>query len=293
MTSQYKHIGLTVKSDLEAKSDTVKRITSLLCRLEAQVYIDSERIDASACSTSPHTLTTDSPLDLMIVVGGDGTILRAVRQLPHLSVPILSIHRGTVGFLAEVPPHELEEWVPSMLRGEAMHDERRVLEVYIEREGEVIESGIALNEAVVGQKSIARLLNVSTSIDAESLTTFNADGLIIATPTGSTAYSLAAGGPIVHPQLAATILTPINPHSFSQKPVVLPASSQISVFIEDGDDVVVTLDGQRTLRLQGTDTVHAHLHKERLTFLRRKEDTFFATLRQKLQWGARTDELNG
>ena len=159
----------------------------------------------------------------------------------------------------------------------------------------MIYSGYALNEAVVAQGTIARLVDLKTEVNGEDLTTFHADGLIIATPTGSTAYSLAAGGPIVHPAQLATILTPINPHSFSQKPIVLPSSDEIKVTVLTKEnkfkdaEVILTLDGQVYVPLKNGDVIHASGCKTTVQFLRRKQDTFFGTLRTKLKWGERLE----
>ena len=296
MSAQYQNIGLTVKSDLDHKEQAVEQVFKILCDYGATVYADIDRLDGVTCLKDVQPLSESTDLDLMIVIGGDGTILRAVRQLPSLNVPILSINRGTIGFLAEVPADGIEDALPQLLSGDAVIDKRAVLDVQIVRDGSVIHSGIALNEAVIAQGTIARLVNLETYVNNEPLTMFHADGLIIATPTGSTAYSLAAGGPIVHPSQAATILTPINPHSFSQKPVVMDGSSTIDVHIVPSDSnkynekrVVLTLDGQVSYPLEDGDHIQTKVHDTRLQFLRRKEDTFFSTLRQKLKWGERTE----
>ena len=156
-------------------------------------------------------------------------------------------------------------------------------------------SGFALNEAVIAQGTIARLVDLQTTVNDEPLTTFHADGLIIATPTGSTAYNLSAGGPIVHPTLDAMILTPINPHSFSQKPVVIRSDGQVQITIQttkkkyDDTEVVLTLDGQVYIGLEGGDIITITQDKRSVKFVRRAQDTFFGTLREKLKWGESVD----
>jgi NAD+ kinase len=165
------------------------------------------------------------------------------------------------------------------------------LHVLVRRNGEVLHEGFVLNEAVISQGSIARLLNLRASVNSEELTNFRADGLIVATPTGSTAYSLAAGGPIVYPTMSAMILTPINSHSFSQKPIVIPGSHKVQVQVEAKEskfhdvEVSLTLDGQSYFTLYRHDIVEVWLEKEKVQFLRRRDDTFFGTLRKKLKWG--------
>ncbi len=176
--------------------------------------------------------------------------------------------------------------IPKFLLGtEGVVEERSLLMIGATREKEI------LFEAVVSQGAISRLIDLETRVNGDPLTTFHADGVIIATPTGSTAYSLAAGGPIVHPELQATIITPINPHSFSQKPIVIPAKDTVEVTILTKQNkfsdvqVSLTLDGQTYVSLKGGDTVRAVVAKDTVRFLRRSEETFFGILRNKLKWG--------
>lgn len=257
--------------------------------------MDAERRPTTLKKHRPFSSTKN--LDLLLVVGGDGTIIRAVREMDDLSVPILSINKGTIGFLAELSLHETEKLLPKFLRGdEGVLEERGLLSITAKRGTKTILSGRVLNEAVISQGAIARLIDLETYVNGDLLSTFHADGVIIATPTGSTAYSLAAGGPIVHPELQATILTPINPHSFSQKPLILSADDQIDVTIltkesrYDDLQVSLTLDGQTYITLKGGDTVRACACGETVKFLRRNEETYFSTLRTKLKWGERLEE---
>jgi NAD+ kinase len=163
------------------------------------------------------------------------------------------------------------------------------------RGDEELLSGFALNEAVIAQGTIARLVDLKTTVNDEPLTTFHADGLIIATPTGSTAYNLSSGGPIVHPTLDAMILTPISPHSFTQKPVVIRSDARVEIKVltklskYKDTDVVLTLDGQIYVRVQEDDRITVTEDKRTVKFLRRERDTFFGTLREKLKWGERVD----
>jgi len=243
------------------------------------------------CSSNLEKMDQIEDLDLLIVIGGDGTILRSVREMKDFSIPILSVNWGTVGFLSEIKLDEAEELIPLLLTGGAVIEERGILDVVAKRDGQELFSGHALNEAVIAQGTIARLVDLRTKVNDEELTTFNADGLIISTPTGSTAYSLAAGGPVVYPTLKAMILTPINPYSFGQKPIVIPGDAvvEIEVLTKENKfqdtEVVLTVDGQVYVPLQRGDTVHAHVNSKTIKFLRRKQDTFFSTLRTKLKWG--------
>ena len=287
----FHRIGVTVKSDLDHKDEAVKTVMEIVKKSGAEVLVDDTRCQDLPSAKGMAVFEDEKNLDLLIVIGGDGTILRAVRQLNDFSIPILSVNRGAVGFMAETNMDEAATLLPKLLGGEGIIDERSVLHVEAKRGKDILFNGNVLNEAVISQGTIARLMNLRTSINGEELTTFRADGLIIATPTGSTAYSLAAGGPIVHPRLSAAILTPINSHSFSQKPLVIPSDHVIEVEVQTKDnkfsdvEVSLTLDGQTYIRLERGDTVSAHINKQTVKFLRRKQDTFFGTLREKLKWG--------
>lgn len=291
----YRRIGITVKSDLTERDSAVDKVLSILKIHGAEIYVDSKRCSDLPSAKGVSQMDREEGIDLLLVIGGDGTILRAVRELKDFSIPILSVNRGAVGFLAETNIDEAEHILPQLLSGEGSIEERSFLQITAHRGDEQHFSGVVLNEAVISQGSIARLMDLRTSINGEELTTFRADGLIISTPTGSTAYSLSAGGPIVHPRLSATILTPINSYSFSQKPIVIPGDHVVEVEVltqenKFGDtEVSLTLDGQVYLSLKRNDRVAARQHPESVKFLRRNQDTFFSTLRAKLKWGERLE----
>lgn len=294
MTS-FKRVGVTVKSGLEDRCASVDTIVSILQNEGCEVCMDPKRRGGLECATDLPEYDSEHDIDLLVVIGGDGTILRAVRELSDCTTPILSINRGRVGFLAELEFDDAESELPNLLRGNGILDERKLLNVKAMRGKKEVLSGFALNEAVIAQGTIARLVDLNTSINGEELTTFHADGLILATPTGSTAYSLSSGGPIVHPTLDAMILTPISPHSFSQKPIVIRSDATVSIEVRtkqkkfNDTDVVLTLDGQVYVSLEGGDVVTVTQDERIVHFLRRKQDTFFGTLRQKLKWGERVD----
>lgn len=288
---KYTKVGLTVKSGLEDRCESVDMIIDILQAAGASVFMDPQRRGGLECATSLPEYTSEDDIDLLIVLGGDGTILRTVRELNSCSIPILSVNRGTVGFLAEIEFDEAAAELPRLLAGEGMLDTRRLLHVRAMRGDTEILSGFALNEAVIAQGTIARLVDLKATVNGEQLTTFHADGLIISTPTGSTAYNLSSGGPIVHPTLEATILTPISPHSFSQKPVVIRSDATIEIEVQtkqkkfQDTEVVLTLDGQVYMGLEGGDIVTITQDERTVQFVRRAQDTFFSTLRQKLKWG--------
>lgn len=296
MSLVYKNIGVTVKSDLSEKDEAVEHIFSILCKAGVTVYADPDRTKGLACVKGHPTLSADTPLDLLVVIGGDGTILRVIREMEHPLPPILSVNRGAVGFLAETSFEEAHAIIPHFLHGKCSVEERQLLHIVARRNGTILFDGHVLNEAVIAQGAIARLLDLKTEINNEPLTVFHADGLIIATPTGSTAYSLAAGGPIVHPKISAMILTPLNAHSFAQKPIVIPGNQSVTVAVNKkvnkflDTEVSLTLDGQAYQSLQRDDIVEARVSDRSVKFLRRAEDTFYGTLRTKLKWGERLED---
>ncbi len=291
----YTRIGVTVKSGLEDKCKTVDMIVSILQDAGAQVWMDPKRAGGIECATDLPEYESEDDIDLLVVIGGDGTILRAVRELSDCSTPILSVNRGRVGFLAELEIDDAAKEIPALLAGDGMLDERRLIHVVAKRDDKELISGFALNEAVIAQGTIARLVDLKTSVNGEPLTTYHADGLIISTPTGSTAYNLSSGGPIVHPSLDAMILTPISPHSFSQKPVAIRADAKVEIEVQtklskySDTDVVLTLDGQVYVTVEEGDVITITEDERTMKFLRRSQDTFFGTLRQKLKWGERLD----
>lgn len=295
MKLKYQTVGITARSDIEDREYSLSLVTGILEKIGATVLLDGKRCALPSLKRFRKYKSTQE-LDLLVVLGGDGTILRTMREMDNWSVPILSMNRGTIGFLAEMVLDEAKTMLPLFLAGRGKVEERSLIQVTAYRGSTVLLSGRVLNEAVIAQGAIARLIDLQTSINGDPLATFHADGLIIATPTGSTAYSLAAGGPIVHPELRATILTPINPHSFTQKPLVLPAEDEVEVTILTKQNkfsdiqVSLTLDGQTYVTLQRDDTVHACVAPYTAKFLRRTEETFFSTLRSKLKWGERLED---
>lgn len=292
----YKRIGLTVKSGIDDHDAVVRTVLDILETEQADVRVDAKRVDRIAGAQDLPTFTAASDVDLLIVIGGDGTILRTIRELQDCSIPLLTINRGAVGFLAEMTVEEAPTLLPVLLNGEGWIEKRTLLRIHAKRGDETLYEGFVLNEAVISQGSIARLVDLRTTVNGEELTTFRADGLIISTPTGSTAYTLAAGGPIVHPEIPAAILTPINSHSFSQKPIVIPADHHISVEVQTkpnkfGDaEVSLTLDGQSYVRLRRGDRIDAWMCQDSVQFLRRSKETFYGTLRTKLKWGERPED---
>jgi NAD+ kinase len=225
---------------------------------------------------------------VVVVFGGDGTILRAARLAAPHGIPILGVNLGGFGFLAEVSGPEVDRALHRLLEGEFHLDERMMLRAWVEHEGRPIQEFLALNDIVVTKSGYARLLKLRTFVDAEHLATQLADGLIVATPTGSTAYSLSAGGPIIHPAVEGIVLTPIAAHSLNARAVVVSASDTINIQVEPvGTPPILTVDGQEGYPLQPGDEVRVERSPHRARLVRLGHGGFYSRLRAKLSWGER------
>jgi NAD+ kinase len=223
-----------------------------------------------------------------MVLGGDGTLLSVARLLKEREVPILGVNLGSLGFLTEVTTQELFVRLEHVLDGAYSIQERIRLTTAIYRHsGESLQQPVVLNDVVISKGTLARIINLEVVVDDLYLTTYRADGLIVSTPTGSTAYSMAAGGPIVHPNLQALILNPICPYTLSHRPLVLPDTARIRVTLQTrNEDVLVTLDGQVGIPLHYQDVVEIQQASRPMRLIRTtKQDQYFQILRTKLKWG--------
>lgn len=228
--------------------------------------------------------------ELVVVLGGDGTLIHAagILRLTGREVPVLGVNLGSLGFMTEVPVGDLYPVLDAVLLGNFTAERRMRLSVEVERGGRVIHSGDVLNDAVINKGALARMIDLEAFVDGRRLTTYKADGVIVSTPTGSTAYSLSANGPIVVPTLEAVVVTPICPHALSQRPVVLPASSQVELQLSHSNgEVYLTLDGQSGLPLQQGDLLRLHRSPRPLLLVKNPQIDFFGLLRAKLRWGER------
>jgi NAD+ kinase len=225
--------------------------------------------------------------DLLVALGGDGTLIHAAGLLRGREVPILGINLGTLGFLTEVPRDRALPLLERALAGALPASRRLLLEVQVRRHGELLLDGFCLNDVVISKNALSRLARLEALVDGRPAATYEADGLIVATPTGSTAYSLSAGGPIVYPTVETILLTPICPHSLTQRPLVLPAELPVAVRLASPGEMFVTLDGTTGLPLHEGDEVSVRRAAHRLVLLRNPEVDPFSILREKLRWGQR------
>lgn len=233
----------------------------------------------------PRTRVADSS-QLLLVLGGDGTMLAAARLAAPRRIPILPVNMGSLGFLTSFTLDELYPALEETLVGHASLSQRVMLQAELTRGGSVIESQCALNDAVIHKGALARMIQLELSINSDFVCRYRADGLIVSSPTGSTAYSLSAGGPIVHPSVDSFIITPICPHMLSDRPLVIPDSSHIEIRLNgDTDSVYLTIDGQRGVPLQPTDILRVRRGDQELQLIQPPKKPYFEILRSKLKWG--------
>ena len=248
--------------------------------------------DSSAyAGTAPCVRREDLPQhnpNLVIVLGGDGTLLAAARAFARTTTPILSVNLGSLGFLTEVPLSDLYGTLDAWCSGSAAIDIREMIHAELIRDGALVQHWHALNDIVLAKGTIARMADFSVDIDSQRVATFRADGIIIATPTGSTAYNLAANGPIMMPNLSATVVTPICPHLLTLRPIVVPSTSTVSVHIVGvPNEVFLTVDGQEAVRVHVGDHIHCLRSQYSVRLLRHQPNGLFNVLREKLKWGQR------
>jgi NAD+ kinase len=224
--------------------------------------------------------------DLLLVLGGDGTLLAAARVAAPRGIPILPINMGSLGFLTSFMLDELYHALEDILAGRVIVSERVMLHAELERRDKILDKQTVLNEVVINKGALARMIELELSIDGDFVCRYRADGLIVASPTGSTAYSLSAGGPIVHPSVESFIITPICPHTLSDRPVVIADTSIVDVKLSAGtESVFLTLDGQKGIPLQATDRVRVSRAHQRLKLIQTPNKSYFDILRSKLKWG--------
>jgi NAD+ kinase len=227
--------------------------------------------------------------ELVVVLGGDGTLISAARLIGGRNIPILGVNLGSLGFLTEITVDELYPLLTDCLKGDFKVSDRMMLDCSVERGGVEIACHQVLNDVVINKGALARIVDLDTRVDGHHLTTFKADGLIISTPTGSTGYSLSAGGPIIHPSLNCLAITPICPHTLTNRPIVVADESLISIMVSsrDDEDVYLTLDGQVGVELKSGDLIHVRRAQYSSHLVMSKKRNFFEVLRTKLKWGER------
>ncbi len=283
-------IGIIANPQKPKAKETLKKLVSYLNRKRKSIILD----EASARLIKRSQLRVRDNrayqrCDLIIALGGDGTLLRTVRMLKGREVPILGVNLGGLGFLTEVTLGELYGTLSNVLAGRYRLEERMGLEATLYRGKKRITSSLALNDCVITKGVLSRLIRLDAFIGKEYLTTYAADGLIISTSTGSTAHSLSAGGPIVHPGIPAIILTPICPHTLSNRPLIVSGEEEIRIRIASPHpDVALTLDGQEVIKLRERDVIQIRKAPFKVRLIVPRKKSYYQILRKKLKWGGMT-----
>lgn len=285
--TRFRRIGLFAKVSAPATQDVVASVLTTLAAVRADVRVASE-----VAGLAPDTRASDPEIlarwaDLVVVVGGDGSLLAAARALGWAPVPITGINLGRLGFLADVTPARLEDELRAIVNGRGSVERRLMVRAAVT--GNDAGVGHAVNDVVLKRHDGSRLLELEAWIGTTYLSRTRADGLIVATPTGSTAYALSAGGPIISPRLASLAVVPISPHSLGERPVVVPADEPIRIrpSLRRGEAAEAVLDGQVALAMEPGSELHIDCSDHELTLLHPPGYEYFATLREKLGWGGR------
>jgi NAD+ kinase len=226
--------------------------------------------------------------DLIVVLGGDGTLLAVARLMGDLDVPLLGVNLGGLGFLTATTLEALYPTLETVLRGEYQAEARMLLRARLLRDGAVVAEHLALNDVVIAKGALGRLIDLEVWMDGQPMTAYRADGLIISTPTGSTAYNLSAAGPILFPTLDAVVLTPICSHALTNRPIALPGTASLAVtLLTDSPDVILSVDGQAGSAVTAKDVLQVERAPARIRLIRDPQKTYFQVLRTKLKWGER------
>lgn len=286
-TAAFNHIGLIGKSGDRNVSTTLHRLVEHLESRQLPILLDEGIADMLPESAHP-VANRDSlaqQCDLAIVVGGDGTLLNAARSLAEPGVAVLGVNLGRLGFLVDVSPEDMDHKLQTILDGDFDEEARTLLHATVTRGDEKISASNALNDVVIHKKDIARMIELDTWINGQFLNTNRSDGLIIATPTGSTAYALSGGGPVLHPALEAITLVPICPHTLSNRPIVLHDNATIEVVIHPGAlQAQISCDGQVNSTLDPGDRITIRKHDHTLRLLHPPGHDYYEVLRKKLRW---------
>jgi NAD+ kinase len=285
-------VGLVAKHNLEAAAGVLAELAGWLEARDVRAVFetDTARLAGVPAGRPTHTRNElPSSCDLVVVLGGDGTLIGMAGRIASTgaNTPILGVNFGSLGFLTEITLPELYQALESALEGRASIEERGMLTARTVRGTHAIAEHTVLNDIVITRGAMSRIIEMSVSVGDEPVVRFRADGILIATPTGSTAYNMAAGGPIVHPAVDAILLTPIAPHTLSNRPIVIPATSEVHVrpITEQNAEVYVTFDGQAGFPLQADDIVSVRRAPQPLRIVKSERRTYFELLREKLKWG--------
>jgi len=288
LASTRKTAAIISRPDRPQVAQIISGLLAWLAEHGYKVIIDEETSRyINGPQVVPRPQMASQALDLAVVLGGDGTLLSAARVTAAIDVPLLGVNLGSLGFLTEVPLQSLYPMLEAIVQGRATVEHRSLMEVELLRADEIRGTYLVFNDAVVNKTALARLNTYDLYIDNAFVSSYRADGMIVATPTGSTAYSLSAGGPVLMPSVKAFVLTPVAPHSLTHRPLVVPDSVQIEILLRSEQEVAyLSLDGQPGLDLRDGDRVRCRRSEHQVNLFRTESD-FFHVLRTKLKWGER------
>lgn len=291
-TSQFKTVGIIGKYGDTDVSDTISLVLQVIDELGADALIDRDTTRDCSMGKRHHARVDRASLvaraDIIIAVGGDGSFLGSSRSALMFDKPIIGVNMGRLGFLTDVSPSEISSVLHEVLSGKYQHEARIVLSAQVVRNGEVIAEQIGINDVVIHKRSVARMVELDVYLDNRFLSSYFADGLIVSSPTGSTAYALSSGGPILQGSLEAFILVPICPHTLTQRPIVIDAGTQqrIEVSKNNATDIQISVDGQEEIPLLAGDSVLITQYAKKLNIYHPCDYDQLRRLRQKLGWGS-------
>ncbi|WP_107687717.1 NAD(+) kinase [Neisseria wadsworthii] len=292
MSSQFKQIGIVTRPNTPKIEECLNQLIEFLYAQNLNIYLDKDSINKNllieANLPACHFINKEEmgkKCDLVIVLGGDGTFLSAARKVAAHRIPLLGVNQGHLGFLTQVSRENMVKEVSSMLTGKYHAEERILLECTVLRNGETINRSLALNDVVLSRGGAGQMIEFEVFINKEFVYTQRSDGLIVSTPTGSTAYALAAGGPILQASLRAFTLVPICPQSMTNRPIAIADTCEINILITKAGDARVHFDGQSYVDIQSMDQILIRRYKHSLRVLHPNDYQYYRTLRQKLHWG--------
>ena len=286
MKSHFRHVALIGKYQAQGSHSTMEDIAHFLGTQGCEVAIEKDTASNTGMSQFP---TLDAAgigahCDLALVVGGDGTMLGIGRLLAQFGVPLVGINQGRLGFITDIALEDYQDTLEPMLRGEYVEERRWMMQAKVMRDGRCVFSATAMNDVVVNRGATAGMVELRVEVDGHFVANQRADGLIIATPTGSTAYALSAGGPLLHPSIGGWVLVPIAPHTLSNRPIVLSDCGEIAIEIVAGRDASANFDMQSLASLLHGDRITVRRSEHQMRFLHPRGWSYFDTLRKKLHW---------
>jgi len=294
MGSIMKRIGIIAKKNKPEAVTIIHHLVDWFRQKKIEVFIESEMANLLGLHASEPNVNRiereafPAQAEMILVLGGDGTLLSVARLVGGHKVPILGVNLGGLGFLTEITLEEIYRVLDRVVQGDFITDERVVLDASVIRKGKRVAEFTVLNDAVINKGALARIIDMETTINGEYLTTFKSDGLILSTPTGSTAYNLSAGGPIVYPSLHCIVITPICPHTLTNRPIVVPDDVEIRATLKTRqEEVILTLDGQQGFPLEVEDVVEVRKSNVGILLIKSPYRHYFEVLREKLKWGER------